>query len=282
MAKTVRVTLLVENTMHGPDLLAEHGLAYWIEQPDGRAILFDTGQGRVLIHNAFQLGVAWDRLEAVALSHGHYDHTGGLAQVWSRVGEVKVYAHPAFSARKFARPKDGRVREIGLPAAAQEALHRHPAALQPAETPTEILPGLMLTGQVPRKNPWEDTGGPFFLDPAGQTPDPLLDDQALYFPCAEGTVVLLGCAHAGLVNTLRYIQELTHDAPIHAVIGGMHLGSASPERMEFTLQSLRQMGIGQVAPAHCTGWSAVVALADLFGVRCTPCCVGARFEFAIA
>lgn len=279
MEKTVRITLLVDNTVQGAELLAEHGLAYWIEQPDGRAILFDTGQGRVLMHNAFQLGVAWDRLDVVALSHGHYDHTGGLAQVLSRAGKMKIYAHPAFSAPKFACPKDGRVREIGLPTAAQEALGRRTDLFRPTKGPTEIGPGFMLTGSIPRHNPWEDTGGPFFLDPTGQKPDPLLDDQALYFRSAKGTVVLLGCAHAGLINTLRYVQELTQHGPIHAVLGGMHLGSASPERMQFTIEALRQMGISLLAPAHCTGWSASVALAQVFGPRCQPCCVGARFEF---
>ncbi len=279
MGGTVQITVLVDNTVHGADLLAEHGLSFYIQCPDGHRILFDTGQGHVLVQNASRLQLPLDSLEAICLSHGHYDHSGGLAHVLAKTGQVKIYAHPASLEPKFARPKEGPVREIGMPPIAQAALQDPKATFRTTESPTEVCPGLMLTGPVPRTTEFEDTGGPFFLDREAQRPDPLLDDQAIYFQTDRGTVVLLGCAHAGLVSTLQYVHELTQNEPIYAVMGGMHLGNVSSARVQRSMEALRQFGVVQIAPAHCTGWTAMMALSHTFGDLCMPCHVGARFEF---
>ena len=278
MTQEVRITVLVENTAEDADLLAEHGLAFWIDDGSQR-ILFDTGQGSVLLANAYRLGIDLSRLDAIVLSHGHYDHTGGLADALRGSRPGAVYTHPDALKPKFARNKDGTSRPIGMPEAARRALERHRDRLVLTEKPTALGAGLMLTGPVPRITDFEDTGGPFFLDASCRTPDPLLDDQAVFFPAAQGTVVLLGCAHAGVVNTLRYVRRLTDGCPIHAVLGGMHLLNASPDRLSRTIDALRELDIACLGPAHCTGRAATAALWHALPERSIPLHVGTRVEY---
>lgn len=277
MTRRVRITVLVENTAQGQGLLAEHGLAYWIEYGDKR-ILFDTGQGAVLEHNAAKLKIPLDQADAIVLSHGHYDHTGGLSRMLRKT-DCPVYLHPAALEKKYSCPPRGPVREIGMPAAAQAAAQARDTPLFFTEQPTEIVPGLTVTGSVPRITEFEDTGGPFFLDTEGQKPDPLADDQSLFFLSSEGAVVLLGCAHSGVVNTLQYIQQRIGRQPIHAVLGGMHLGHASQERMGQTIAAFGQLGLARLGPAHCTGLAATVELWSNFPGQCFACNVGTVAEF---
>jgi 7,8-dihydropterin-6-yl-methyl-4-(beta-D-ribofuranosyl)aminobenzene 5'-phosphate synthase len=144
---------------------------------------------------------------------------------------------------------------------------------------TEVMPGVFLTGEIPRETDFEDVGGPFVLDEAGMRPDPILDDQALYFDSPEGLVVLLGCAHAGVVNTVCHVRRLVPNRPVHAVFGGMHLLAATPERIARTLDALRAWGLQRLGPAHCTGVAASARLWTEFPQACTACAVGSRFMF---
>lgn len=275
---TIRVTVLVENTAYGAGLLAEHGLAFWIEA-GSRRVLFDTGQGGVLVHNAFRLSVPLREADAVVLSHGHYDHTGGLAEALKARPPIPVYAHPAALEPKFMLGPRRAVREIGMPFPARRAVREHAERLVQTREPTSVVPGLFATGPVPRVTDFETTGGDFFLDPECRRPDPLDDDQSVFFESAAGTVVLLGCAHSGVVNTLHYIRRLTKDRPIHAVLGGMHLVGASQERVDRTIEELRVLDIQRLGPAHCTGLPAIAALWHALPGRCISCHAGAAFEF---
>ena len=144
--------------------------------------------------------------------------------------------------------------------------------------PTEICPGLFVTGEIPRVTDFEDTGGAFFLDEQCQQPDPLIDDQAMFFDSPRGTVVLLGCAHSGVINTLQYIRCLTDNRPIYTIMGGMHLLSANEKRMDKTGEELRQLGVQRLLPAHSTRFAAMVRLWNEFPCQCTPCQVGTALE----
>jgi 7,8-dihydropterin-6-yl-methyl-4-(beta-D-ribofuranosyl)aminobenzene 5'-phosphate synthase len=217
--------------------------------------------------------------DAVVLSHGHYDHTGGLAALLRINRDCSIFAHSQVILRRFSRRKNASVREIGMPAVARRAMTREASRWTRTDCPTVVVPGLSTTGPIPRVTDFEDTGGPFFLDRDGHCPDPLTDDQALFFEAKQGTVVLLGCAHAGVINTLQYVRSLTDNRSILAIIGGMHLVQATAERVERTIEELRRLQVAQIAPAHCTGSDAVETLQRSFPSRCIPCHAASTFTF---
>ena len=275
MSDTVCITTLVENSVHARGLRAEHGLAFHV-QAGQRSLLFDTGQSDLLLANATALGVDLSQVEAVVLSHGHYDHTGGLAVVRAVAPKARIFLHPAAVEPKFSGNADGPAREAGMTAPALQAVREAGSGVTWTRAATEVLPGVFVTGEVPRETAFEDTGGRFFLDAAGTQPDPLVDDQALFFDTADGLVVILGCAHAGVVNTLRHIRRLTDDRTIYTVLGGLHLLAASPVRMDATLAALRELDVARFVPTHCTGFAASARLWAEFPGRCTLGGVGTR------
>ncbi|MCC6489378.1 MAG: MBL fold metallo-hydrolase, partial [Candidatus Hydrogenedentes bacterium] len=136
-----------------------------------------------------------------------------------------------------------------------------------------------LTGPIPRVTEFEDTGGPFFRDAACEVPDELTDDQAAYVDTRDGLVVSLGCAHAGVINTLTYIQHLTCQAPIHTVIGGMHLVSAGSDRLDRTVEALAGMGVRRLLPLHCTGFEATARLLRELPAQAMMCPIGTVLEY---
>ena len=225
MNPTLRITVVVENTARKPGLLGEHGLSFWIDTGTHH-VLFDTGQGQTLGPNANCLHLDLASADAVVLSHGHYDHTGGLRHVLGVATRAKLYLHPQALIRRYSG-RAGQARAVGLASVTEQELSQEIHRLDWTTHPTEVVPGVFATGEIPRRTAYEDTGGDFFLDAAGQVPDRILDDQGLYADTDLGLVVILGCAHAGVVNTLDYIRHIT-GRPIHAVLGGTHLVNASP------------------------------------------------------
>ena len=190
----ITITVLAENTARGAGILGEHGLAFWIETGTQR-VLFDTGQGMALVPNAARLGIDLATADAIVLSHGHFDHVGGLEAALAQ-------------------------------------------------------------------------------------PDPLLDDQALYLPTAQGVIVIFGCAHSGAINTLRHIASLTGDTRIRLLLGGLHLESAAPRRMEETVRALRVCRPQKMGFCHCTGLPAIRRLWDEFPDACLQAHAGLRLELA--
>jgi len=273
-----RITVLVENTAGGRGLLAEHGLSFWIEHGD-RRILFDTGQGTVLRGNAPRLGIRLEMTDAIVLSHGHYDHTGGLSDALRSARGASVYAHRAAFEPKYARNTDQTARDVGMSVLDAQRV-RDMVELVWVEGPTEVCTGLCLTGPIPRTNDFEDTGGAFFKNRNCTEPDDLVDDQAAFVETSSGTVVILGCAHAGIINTLRHVQTLTDSRSIHTVIGGMHLLNASPERMDKTVAELRRLDVQRLLPCHCTGFAAMARLWNELPGRCAACPVGTVVELS--
>ena len=278
MSAQVQITILADNQVGSFHARGEHGLAFWVCTASSR-ILFDTGQGLVLEDNARTLRADLFSTTAIVLSHGHYDHTGGLAGVLKQAGAgVRVFAHPDAVSPKYVRG-DSRVRDIAMPHESREALAGIGSRFVTARQATEVCPGFRVTGEIPRRHPEEAITEPFCTDSAGREPDLLPDDQALFFQTHAGTVILLGCAHAGLISTLDAVRDLTNGAPIRAVIGGTHLRSASDERIAWTLAQLRRFKIPFLAPIHCTGQKASAALWTAFPRACRPCGAGATFEF---
>ena len=277
MSETIRITVLVENSVHRQGLVAEHGLSFHV-QFEEHSLLFDTGQTDLAVINAETLRLPLDRVEAIVLSHGHYDHTGGVPAMLEVVPEARIYLHRAAFEKKFSQNTNGQSREIGMSDCVAQAIRGRTNGF--IETPyrTEIMAGIFVTGEIPRTNSYEDTGGAFFLDSEGTRPDPLVDDQALMIDLGRSVVLLLGCAHSGVINTLDHVQQLTKK-PVSAVIGGLHLCSASDKRIQQTLARLRDAQLEILAPAHCTGWPATAQLWQAFPDLCQPAGVGTVFEF---
>lgn len=273
-----KLTLLAENCTRRAGLLAEHGLAWWIDTGSA-GVLFDTGQGMVLRHNADLLGIDLASASAIVLSHGHYDHAGGLPSALELADHAALWFHPAATAGKYSG-RGGKARRISTDFLEQGSFRRPGRLVMESTKPSEVVPGVWMTGEVPRSNDFEDPGGPFFLDAQLTRPDPLLDDQALFFAGDEGLVVVLGCSHAGVVNTLRRIRQLTNNAPVAALFGGAHLEAASPRRLEATLQELREHTPGVIGFNHCTGQRALRCLEREFGPRCLPAHAGDSWLFA--
>jgi len=269
------LTVLVENTASGRGLLGEHGLSYLIEAGEHR-ILFDTGQGLALQHNAKQLGINLQNLDAVVLSHGHYDHAGGLMAVLDECNPTKLFLHPSALQPKFSNRG-----EIGSPIQDQETLENKFRQLIWTDKPTEIIPGVYLTGTIPRLHPLENTGGDFWQDSQHEKVDLLWDDQALFIDAPEGLVVVLGCAHAGVINTLNYIAKITDKDKFYAVIGGMHLLNANRDRLQATAETLSKYEVQLIGANHCTGMKAIAFFWHQFAGRCVSCQVGTRLEFGI-
>jgi 7,8-dihydropterin-6-yl-methyl-4-(beta-D-ribofuranosyl)aminobenzene 5'-phosphate synthase len=142
----------------------------------------------------------------------------------------------------------------------------------------EIAPGIFLTGEVPRKTAFEKGDRGMFRDPEGREADPLEDDQSLAIKTSKGLVLLLGCCHAGLVNTIEHAREKTGEERVSAVVGGTHLGFCSPGQMEATVRALRNFGIGKICACHCTGFAASVRLQREFPGEFHPANVGYTLE----
>ena len=265
-AHTITITTLVNNTMPRP-LRSEHGLSFWIEYA-GRNILFDTGQTDAIVHNAELLDIDLSKTDMIVLSHGHYDHTGGLKAVLGLALNADLYLHPDAPKVRYSHPLGKRPKNISMPSDTCDTM----AELFPkgrvfyTGQPTRAAANIQVTGAIPRITDYEDTGGPFYLDESRRQTDLLTDDQALLIETAKGLVVVLGCAHAGLINTLEYAGQLT-GLPIYAVIGGMHLRDASENRIEKTMQALQKYNPEIVAPCHCTGDVAVKLLKDNHSYR---------------
>jgi len=250
----MRLVILCENSVMSPGpLLAEHGFACLVEA-HGRRVLFDTGQGRTLLHNADVLGVQLSDLDAVILSHGHYDHAGGLPGLLQRHAGLRVVYHPdAFLPRWAMGPKGSR--DIGIPFAESE-FGSWNARPDPCADAMELFPGLWLSGEVPRETGFETGDEQLRLgavDDFSGGADPVKDDLSLAIQTDRGLVVLVGCAHAGLINILRHFQRITGEHRIQALIGGTHLGPVSDHQYELTLASLEKLEVEQLGLSHCTG-----------------------------
>lgn len=263
----VRITTLAENTATKFGTLAEHGLSMLVEIDD-LCLLLDTGQTGTAVHNARALGVDLARVSHLVLSHGHQDHTGGIREVLTQTGVVQVHAHSQiWRPRYVARKAEKSARYAGL-MYVREQLESMGATFHLSDEPDHISREVMTTGPVPRKTSFEKLDADLVVKaPQGWQQDEVPDDQSLLVKTPRGLVVLLGCAHSGIVNTLHRAQEVAREERIFAVLGGTHLGFSTAEQLSKTVDALQELGIEKLGVSHCTGLAASARLAQEFGDR---------------
>ena len=261
----LRITTLSENTASMGNFLAEWGLSILVET-DKANILLDTGKGISASYNADTLGIDLNKIDRIVLSHGHLDHTGGLRQILRKMRkEVEIIAHPDIWAAKYARRQGEADRYIGIPFQRQE-LESLGASFNLTTEPVKITDSIMTTGEIPMVTDYEEIDRDVFVKgDNGWQPDRLLDDQALIINTEQGLVVILGCAHRGIINTLYHAQQLTGVKQIHTVVGGSHLSRASEEQTWLTIATLKELGVQRLGLCHCTGLTKATLLAQEFG-----------------
>ena len=259
------ITTLSENTAGIDGCLGEWGLSFLVESDEAR-ILFDTGQSISTVHNAELMGVDLSQVDKIVLSHGHFDHTGGLKQVLSQMGkEIEVIAHPDIWQAKYAISDSGESRYIGIPFSRGE-LEDLGAKFHLTAEPVAISESIMTSGEVPMVTDYEDIEPSLVVKENGNfRPDVFRDDQALFIKTPAGLVVVLGCAHRGIINTLYHAQKLSGVKGIDTVVGGCHLVNASEERLWQTIAALKQLGVKRLGVCHCTGLAASAIMAPEFG-----------------
>jgi 7,8-dihydropterin-6-yl-methyl-4-(beta-D-ribofuranosyl)aminobenzene 5'-phosphate synthase len=261
----MQITTLSENTAGRAGLLAEWGLSILIEADDHR-ILLDTGSGFSAVYNAMTLGVDLSRIDRIVFSHGHFDHTGGLIHILRMMrSHVEVIAHPDIWAPKYARRPEREGKYIGVPFA-REAAEAFGASFNLARDPVWISENIVSSGEIPMLTDYEKIDPILYVKENEELkPDPLWDDQAIFLKSEKGLIIILGCAHRGMINTIRYAQKLTGVEPVYAVIGGTHLISASPQRLDATITDLSGFGVQRLGVSHCTGLPVSALLAQTFG-----------------
>lgn len=273
----VKATVLCENSVFSNlGAVAEHGWSIFLETDQGN-FLFDTGQGLALINNARVFKKDLSTVKGIILSHHHIDHTGGLLSALASSGPVDVYSHPDLFKESYLT-RGHKTKYIGIPFC-KISLESMGANFIYNTEFKEIVPGMYLTGEVPRKNDYEVGDLDQVILAGGEyIKDPLLDDQSLIIDTDKGLFIVLGCSHAGIINILDYAIEMTGQSRIHTVIGGTHLGPIGETQREKSIQALKKYNIERIGVSHCTGLIPSMRLAQEFKEKFFFCNVGTVVE----
>lgn len=276
-----KITVICENTASIPKLTGEFGLSFLIERD--KNTLFDTGQGIAVIQNLKMLGKDIKKIERIILSHGHFDHTGGLEAVLKeKGGKTPVFVNPDIFTEKvalFESPQGNVTMPIGLPLK-KEDYEASGAEFMPVEGIAKIDEGLFAVSNIKRAPGWKAWDARLKQKKNDAViDDPFNDDLSLLLETDSGPVVVLGCAHAGIVEILQNISEEKGYKEFYAVIGGTHLGTAPLEYINNAIDALKKYKVKIIGTSHCTGFKAASTIFSNFKNEFREATAGAVFEF---
>lgn len=275
MIQTVKLSVLVEDSvnMTKRGLIAKHGLSFQIDgETDGEkfSLLMDTGPSSdVVLHNADAMGIDLASTDAIFLSHGHYDHTGGLIGILKSINKTTpVIAHPQiFHAKMKLTPM---IKFIGAPFKPTD-VETYGGVLLSARNSVTVAKGIVTTGEIERVTAFEKVEEYWTINDERFVKDTMPDDQALTIEInRKDLVIVSGCAHSGIINTIKQAQKVTGINKIYAVLGGFHLTKVDNKTIQSTVEDLIEIDPEIVAPCHCTGPKAIHQLARAFDARCRP------------
>jgi 7,8-dihydropterin-6-yl-methyl-4-(beta-D-ribofuranosyl)aminobenzene 5'-phosphate synthase len=276
-----KITILCENTVGRVIGSGEHGFSAFIETDHG-TFLFDTGNGHGVVSNSLALNKDLRTVRKIFLSHGHNDHTGGLPEVLKLTGKVDVHAHPHIFLDRIAliKGEEKEMRRFAGLIYKKTYLEFLGANFILNQDFREVRGGMFLTGEVPRQTPFEKNDSRLYAEIDGKlVQDTLMDDQSLVLDTGKGLILVLGCAHSGMMNIIHHVMTKTGKQKFNAILGGTHLDFLTPEQLEESIRALKPMEIEKIGVSHCTGMRAASRLHQEFGDRFVYGCVGTVFDF---
>jgi 7,8-dihydropterin-6-yl-methyl-4-(beta-D-ribofuranosyl)aminobenzene 5'-phosphate synthase len=271
-------------TKPSSSIYAEHGLSFYVVVRKGYSsysLLFDFGvDGNVLLHNLHVLGIDPKTVDALVLSHGHFDHYGGLMALVEKLGPsaIPFYAGEGAFTKRFSKRDGEEITDLGR--LERERLERKAVRIEETESIREIIQGAYLTGKIEMRTAYEKVPESLLVEREGRIErDDFREERALFFSVkGRGLVVLSGCAHRGIVNTVREAVELSGVEKVYAIMGGFHLINADEERIIRTIEEIKALSPTYLVPMHCTGFEALVAFSQIMSENFIANTVGTTYS----